>query len=372
MKRLTTGFLTCAVLLCPALAAAQEAPTRLSYFPYLTASPNDGVMGIARAIWFQQAGWGGRIVNNHSVAVEAGYSTKDAWLGRVIWSNPTVGDGWRLKAFAEVGHTEHFGDPLLALTHDRKIAWLDVTRRIRGPLHLAVRAGYRHDKIPNLLTVEPLPREILPPQFSYPGNGSAASLRGALVLDLRDREYDVNSGVLAELGMIGGTGGESANAYTVPYGQLKAFITPFMPLRLTGRAGWRGTTDDASATAPRLEFPAWEDSYDILGGHRTHRGLPTSQLIGDGVAFAGAEARFDIVNVGEMGAITFLAFVDAVKMLHTDRPGVQGEQVFLPDEWRVGAGGGIALRVMRQAVLTITAAGGDGETRWYVGSGWSW
>ena len=37
-----------------------------------------------------------------------------------------------------------------------------------------------------------------------------------------------------------------------------------------------------------------------------------------------------------------------------------------------GGGGGIAIRVMRAAQLVVTAARGDGVTRWYVSSGWSW
>lgn len=354
-------------------ASAQEAPTRLSYFPYFTITPNDGMMGIARAVWFQQAGWGGRIVNNRYLAIEAGYSTKDAWVGRVVWSNPTLADGWRIKALAEVGHSENFDGSDRSIDHDRRLAWVDLTRRITGPLQLAARAGIRHDDFPTirLLEGDNSGSDPLPAWMSSPGKGTDFSFRGALVLDLRDREYDVNSGVFAELGLVSGTGGEN-EAYSAPYGQLKAFVTPFMPLRLTGRAGWRGTTDDASVIAPKLDFPAWEDSYQILGGHRSHRGLFTNQLAGDGVAFAGAEARFDIVNVGELGAITLLAFADAARLLHVDRPGIQGAEVVTDDDWRVGVGGGVALRVMREAVLTITASGGDGETRWYVGSGWSW
>ena len=42
-------------------AQGSQAPWRLSYFPYVTVSPNDGLMGIARAIWFRQAEWGDRV-----------------------------------------------------------------------------------------------------------------------------------------------------------------------------------------------------------------------------------------------------------------------------------------------------------------------
>ena len=46
-------------------------PWRLSYFPYLTVSPNDGLMGIARAIVFRQAEYGDRISLRDAVATSA-------------------------------------------------------------------------------------------------------------------------------------------------------------------------------------------------------------------------------------------------------------------------------------------------------------
>ena len=368
MRRSLPLLAALAVLVGAAPVRAQEAaPWRLSYFPYLTVTPNDGLMGIARAIWARQAGWGERIVNTNSVAVDAGYSTRDSWLGRVTWSNPTLADGWRLKAMGEIGHDARFGDPDGTLEHDRAVAWVDVTRRLVGRVHLAVRTAVRNDRISS--------REgVALPEGQIEGLGDEqtdVSVRGALVIDLRDREYEVNNGALLEAGIIAGTAGDQARNYDAAYAMARGYLQPILPLRLSARVGWRQAITPGGQIAPTLEFPAWEDPFPILGGHRTHRGLATSQLQGDGVAFVGAEARLDIINVGELGAVTLLAFVDGAKELRGSW--LTFPEVTLPElDWIVGAGGGVALRVMRAATLTITAARGDGETRWYVGSGFSW
>jgi outer membrane protein assembly factor BamA len=359
MKKLQLLLAVLVLVADTAPALAQDAaPWRLSYFPYFTVTPNDGLMGIARAIWARQAGWGERIVNTNSVSVEAGLSTKNAWLGRATWSNPTLADGWRIKARTEIGHTRAFGNPVDSIEHDRALAWVDLTRRIKGPVHLALRGQLRRDQLD-------------------PGNPQTDfSIRGGLVVDLRDREYEVNNGVLLEGGAITGTAG-SENGYQGLYAMGRAYWHPLLPLRVSGRAGWREPIEPRGQLVAAIEFPAWEDPFDILGGHRSHRGLATSQLLGDGVAFAGAELHLDVINVGELGAITILAFVDGAKQLwHSPGPILESQTVAslasTEVDWVVGVGGGVALRVMRQATLTITAAGGDGETRWYVGSGFSW
>src|SRR5690606_26782194 len=191
MHRRVSGWLLnlMLVLTLPLAGQGSEAPWRLSYFPYFTVSPNDGLMGIARAIWFRQAQWGDRVTLNNSVAVEAGYSTRDAWLARATWANPRLADGWRVVAHAEVGHEPRFGDPDAPIEHDRALAWVDVTRRLHGPVHFALRGGLRHDAYPDIEGAD---------------NEADATVRGALVVDLRDREFEVNRGMLLEGGVIFG------------------------------------------------------------------------------------------------------------------------------------------------------------------------
>lgn len=373
------GLLSLAIglLAAPPLAAQdQAAPWRLSYFPYPTVSPNDGLMGVARAIWFRQAPWGERVTLRNSVAVEAGYSTRNAWMGQVTWANPSLGERWRIMAHAEAGHRPRFGDydalaPAFFAEHDRQLAWVDLTHRFDGPVQVALRGGIRHDKLTYGTDGDA-------GAASVEGDETDATARGALVIDLRDREYETNTGVLLEAGGIAGSGGR--DGYLVPYAQAKGWLHPWLPLRLTARVAWKAPADQGSL-ANALEFPGWEAPFDIIGGPKSVRGLPISTGLADGALLAGAEARFDVLNVGELGAVTLFAFVDGAKPLSSDddltiveavHPSRIATGPVSTGDWTWAPGGGIALRVLRAATLTVSAARADGQTRWYVGSGWAW
>ncbi len=384
---MTVRALLCAVLLlggAVAPAAAQDGdaepgvPWRLSYFPYLTASPNDGVMGTARAIWFQQAEWGTRTSLRRSVAIDAGYSTRDAWLGRVTYADPTLADGWRAHAVLEAGREPRFGDVRDPVVRERALARLDVTRRLAGPLQLAVRAGVRHDRFeaPSATLIRRYPLAEL-----EAGDAAIAqtdvTARAALVLDLRDQEFEVNRGVLAEVGVVTGSAGDG---YQGAYGHLRGYLSPRRGTRVTARAAFRALSE-SGAVAAMHELPQWEGAVTTFGGHGSHRGFGTGQFAGRGLLLGGLEVRHDIINLGDIGAVTAIAFVDggrafadtAITSLALLADGSRAGRLRLTlDEWQWGAGGGVALRVLRAATLTITASGGDGETRWYVGTGWSW
>ncbi len=368
-KTLLSLAIGVAVLVLPRPLAAQDAqvPWRLSYFPYFTVSPNDGLMGIARAIWFKQAPWGERITLQKSLAVEAGYSTRDAWLARATWDDPTLADGWRLKAHVEAGHEPRFGDPDDPVVRDRALGWVDVTRRLEGPLHFAVRGGLRNE------------------QYAFPDGPreqTDATLRGAVVLDLRDREFEINRGLLLEGGVIVGSAGPKG--YRALYTHLRGWYNPLPYLRLTGRFAWRETIARGPLSAEH-EFPGWEGDFITVGGPHSQRGLGLGQLgtasttlsRAGGATLAGAEARFDVLNVGELGAVTLMAFVDGGKISQFDGvfQGIPCATTCPPSDrfdWIWAPGGGVAIRVLRAAVLNVTAARADGRTRWYVSSGWSW
>lgn len=359
------------------LAAQDAAPWRLSYFPYLIASPNDGVMGVARAIWFQQAEWGTRTTLRRSLAVDAGYSTRDAWLGRVTYADPTLADGWRAHAVLEAGREPRFGDVRDPVVRERRLAQVDVTRRVAGPLQVAVRLAARHDRFE-------APSATLIRRYPFaPLDGTDAiaqtdvNARAALVLDLRDQEFEVNRGVLAEVGVLTGSAGDG---YQGAYGHVRGYVSPRRGTRLAARVAFRALSEP-SAVAAMHELPQWEGAITTFGGHGSHRGFGTGQFAGRGLLLGGLELRHDIINLGDFGAVSAIAFVDGGRAfadtaitslaLLADAPRAGRLRATL-DDWAWGAGGGIALRVLRAATLTITASGGDGETRWYVGTGWSW
>jgi hypothetical protein len=380
--------LALALIACAAPLAAQDAdsgvPWRLSYFPYLQASPNDGVMGIARAIWFQQAEWDARTSLRRSIAMEAGYSTRDAWLARVTYADPTITANWRAHAVVEGGREPRFGDVRDPIVRERMVARAEVTRRAKGPVHVAVQLTARHDRFEgnSLRQRYPLAPRERPSFFDAPSTPAIAQTdliaRGAVILDLRDREYEVNSGVLAELGLIAGSAGDG---YQGVYGSARGYVSPRRGTRLTARAAFRSLTE-TQAVAALHELPQWESPITTFGGHGSHRGFGTGHFAGRGLLLGGLELRHDILNMGDFGAITAIAFVDGGRTfadtaltslaLTIDPVPAAGRLRFTTKDWQWGAGGGIALRVLRAATLTITASGGDGETRWYVGSGWSW
>lgn len=382
MRRvLSRALLTAAIVAAPSLAQGQ-APWRLSYFPYINSSPNDGVMGMARAIWFQQADYDARTTLRRSLAIEAGISTHESWLARATWADPTLADGWRLHVVAEAGRQPRFGNEHDPVARERQLSQVEVTRRIAGPLHLAVRGGVRRDEfagdLATMVTRYPRTSLDLDPSLTRANiTQTDATVRTALVLDLRDREFDVNRGILAEVGVMAGSAGEG---YEGVYGHLRGYVTPRPGTRVTARGAFRALSG-TDAVAALHELPQWESAITTFGGHASHRGFGEGQLVGRGLLLGGLEVRHDLINLGDFGAITALAFVDGGRVFADalsllDIPVAlrrsPGRLRLTTDDWELGGGGGIAIRVLRSATITITAARGNGETRWYTGTGWSW
>lgn len=373
-------------------AADPGVPWRTSYFPYFTVSPNDGLMGIARVLVFRQAEYGDRVSLRDAVAFEGGYSTKDAWMLRGRVDMPMLADGWRLAANASVGKQPNFGFPDSGIVRTRTGGWVDATRRLKGPLQLAVRGAVDHQRVEgdaSLYSRYPLTPFASPtcPIEMFCSTASDLSIsqtdvngRAALVLDLRDREFDTQSGALIEAGFFAGSGGGEQGYHGV-YGIARGWFSPRRGTRLTARVAAQGVSK-TDAIGILNEIPGWERPITTFGGPASHRGLGIGEISGRGGYLASAEIRHDILNVGEIGAITAVAFVDAVRpygerkgpLDETESPyriGADG-LINVLQPWTVGAGGGIAIRVLRSAQLTITAARGAGVTRWYVSSGWSW
>lgn len=348
----------------PAQDTTQAYPWRLSYFPYLTASPDNGVMFMGRAVLFTQSRWDARTSVDRQVALEGGYSTNGAWLLRLRADMPKLSPGWRLQATGEAEHV-YFAEPQSdgaggsdgSQLWDRQSAEVEATRKLIGPLLLAARGG--------LVRSTSVGR--------YPDSDLTVSeTRGriAVVVDLRDREYDTRSGVLLQGGLIIGS---SDGTYHGGY----ALATGWLPLgertRITARGGYRAY-DLYSGTADAWRtIPAWEDEFVVGGGAESDRALPPGFASGRRVMLANAEIRHD-VKTFPGGAITVLAFADGARtaiesVAFADTRPTSG----LPfQDWAIGGGGGVALRLLRNAVLTATVGHALGATRVYVSSGWSW
>ncbi len=387
-----------AVVPLAAQSAADLPPWRLSWFPYFTLSPNSGFMGIAHAILFRQADYEDRVSLRDAVMVDAGYSTRDAWLVRGRGDFPRIADGWRLQVTAEASRSPRFGDPDTPQDVSRQAIGVEVTRRVAGSLQLAVLGGAEH--LRDDLTLEQAaayypgavvesPCYLVDPIPGGPLCTTAdirqtdATARAALVLDLRDREFNTLQGALLEGGVFAGS---AVDGYHGAYALARGWYSPAVTTHLTARLGLRAMSSGAGVGASHT-MPGWENSFTTFGGERSQRGLPEGFYAGRGLLLGGAELRQDVVRVKDIFAVSLLAFVDGGRPFRDTLPSwscgegcislptpplTGGDLKLTLDAWTVSGGGGIGLRLLRNAILTVTAARGEGRTRWYVSSGWSW
>lgn len=374
------------------------APARMSNFPYLVSTPNDGLLFAFRVIRYRQAAFDARVTNLREHSVDVGYSARTSYFVRGEYRRLWLEEGWRVDGVVEASREVRFGEsdqPALpdidspSLRRTRQQGWLDVTRRVHGPWHVALRglidrqellgdqttlfARYPQAPSDGIIVCVTAPC----PGFPVGITQTDAQLRAALVLDSRDNEYNPNRGVLAEVGLFTGSGGAG---YRGAYGLASGWVSPRRGTRLTARYAFRALSS-ATAIGIQQELPAWEAPFTTLGGPRSHRGLPVGALTGRGVLLGGVELRHDLLDFGGLGAITLLAFVDGGRAFQDPSPLVdpapgsdvpRGKLEFTFRDWTWGAGGGLGLRVLRAAQLNVTAAKARGETRWYVSSGWSW
>ncbi|MGH7522716.1 MAG: hypothetical protein ACREK8_00200 [Gemmatimonadales bacterium] len=353
-----------AASLSPASAqdTTQAYPWRLSYFPYVVGSPNDGLMPLGRVVWFQASRWDARTSVDREVAIEGGYSTRDAWLLRIQGNFPRLAPGWRLQAIAEASRSAEYivGSPI-ASSATREIVGSDLTRVMGAHWRLALRAEAMHVNIPIQ---------------AGPNAGTAVTetdLRGrlALIYDHRDREYDTRRGYLFQGGALAGSAG---TGYAGVYMREEIWVPLGERTRLAGQAGFR-QFEETTIDAARI-VPAWENEFVAGGGPESNRALPIGAGASRGVEFESLELRHDLF-VFTGGAVAILAFGDWTRVLGGDPPvplpkydGVSSTNA--PVGTTLGLGGGVALRLLRNAVLTATVAVAHGDARVYVSSGWSW
>ena len=332
----------------------QVYPWRLSYFPYITASPNDGVMGLGRVVFFRQSRWDDRVSLHDEVAIEGGYSTKDAWLVRARGDFPRIAPGWRLQVIGQAGKEASYFEDVPAT---RQAASVEITRRLIGPLSVTLRGDATHVSYDNVNSYA-----------GTTGTVSQSDFRGrvAFVLDQRDREYDTRSGSLVQVGGYITSSKRVTGEYVLVSGWLPLDKTT----RLTARAGVRLTSSNSGELGRTL--PAWEDGLVLGGGPQSNRALPVAARIEKKMYLVSVEIRHDLFTFPG-GAFGVLAFVDGsgldcdcIRLIDTPGP------IVPTSEWTFGPGAGVSLRLLRNAILTATIAHGAGATRVYVSSGWSW
>ena len=375
--------LAAALLLWAAPAAAQvvrveDAPPGrwlTSYIPFIAAAPNDGPTLEFRVWHWRKAEWGDRVTNAVQLTGRVGASPNGSWLaiGRLDW--PRLAPGWRLAAQVQATHDNRWGYYGLGNTtgidrdledaqqpyfyqarRRRYLAYADVTRRLTGPLS----ASFALYGTSASFESRPGPSQFRE-DFSEALTQNEGSARLALVLDLRDREYDPRRGVLMEAGYQAGLSDDSWGRW---YGIARGWLSPTTSTVLAARA-FAGNLTGTPTLESRLTLPSWENTMSALGGEESHRAVPNGRFTGRGVLGANLEARQAVKSFGGFGAVGVLGFVDGGRSFESE-----GFSLTLED-WTVGGGGGVWLRVMQGSVLQFTAGFAEGESFLGFRTAWS-
>jgi hypothetical protein len=87
-------------------------------------------------------------------------------------------------------------------------------------------------------------------------------------------------------------------------------------------------------------------------------------MAGRGLLLGSFEVRHNLLDVGDYGAVTAIGFLDGGRTFEEDFS-------FTTSGWKVGGGGGVALRVLRSSLLVFNFAGGPAGFSFSMGTGWA-
>jgi hypothetical protein len=391
MQARSTGWRCARLLLLPALLvplllgvpalAAQEgeeaepaSPWRTSYFPYISGMANDGPVISARIRYWQPAAYEARTTYTAALDAAMGASFRGSRYAAVRFRAPGLWKDWRLDASLVAERLARFG--YFGLGNDteydkdqvdedspfifrvRRIRYegrAELTRRIRGPFHVALRTdiGQVH------FTTLPGPSNFKD-DFGGGLEQDDVSGRLALIYDTRDNEFNTLRGVFAEAGAQVGSGGDG---YTRLYGVVRGYVPVREGTVVAARIVASGMGGTPTLYA-RYDLPTWNDQVPVLGGEYSHRSFDTGRLAGKGTLFGNLEVRHDLLPFGDLGAITLLAFLDAGRVFEEESFRLTAEDL------HVGGGGGVALRILRSTIFTFNFAGGPDGFNFSVGNGW--
>ncbi len=352
-----------------------DVPWRTSYFPFITGLTNDGPLIAFRVRRFKAAPYEDRIVSRAAYEFDAGIGFRGSRFALATLSLPRLGDGWRLFALGAAVREARFGfyglgnettfdqtntenghDLFYRVLRRSYRAQLEVTRRLVGPLHLALLG----EAVSSHFVAPENQPSVFGTEFGTDLSQQDASARLALVLDTRDVEYDTHTGVLLEAGaQAGSAGGGYQRGYAILRGWAQPVTGTVLAARLVGSQMYGTPSLDS-----RLVIPGWERPIPVLGGQFSHRGLDTPRFVGKGVLLGNFELRQNLKSFGDLGAINLLAFLDAGRVFEDTRFTVTF------DNLKVGGGGGVAFRILRSTIFTVYVGRGPERTTFNVTSGW--
>lgn len=357
------------------VSAPPGARWRTSWFPYITGGANDAPVLNLRVRHWQPAEYEARTTYTAALNADAGISTRGSRYVSLQFKAPGRWDGWRLSAqgvaerqsrlgyFGLGNGTTYDGDLvgkdnpyLYRVRRARYRGTVEVTRRIRGPFQASLLGEVQHAHFSSLPGPSVFTSEF--PSGELKQNDVAGRL--ALIYDTRDNEYNTHQGLLLEAGTQVGSGGDGyTRQYAVLRGYLQVREGTVLAARLVG-SGMGGTPSLDS----RFTIPGWEGAIPVLGGEYSNRGLDFGRLTGRGTLFGNFEVRHDLLPFGDLGAVTLVAFMDAGRVFE------QESFRLTTEDMKVGAGGAIALRILRSTIITFNFAGGPDGFKFSIGNGW--
>jgi outer membrane protein assembly factor BamA len=352
-----------------------DVPWRTSYFPYLSGLSNDGPLISFRIRRSQAAPYEARVTARAFAQLDVGVGFRGTRFAVAQFGAPLLIEDWRFAGqlfatresrygFYGIGNGTTFNsanvtdtDPFFyRVQRTRYQAIAEVTRRLVGPLHVALQGSVQSTKF----VAHDEGTSVFLQTYGSSLKQDDVSLRGALVLDTRDTEYDPHRGLLLEAGYqvaSGGTGYE--RAYGIFRGWVQLREGTVLAARLAGSQLYGDPTLDA-----RYVIPGWERMIPVLGGSFSFRGIETGRFAGEGVLLGNFEVRQNLVSFANVAGLVLVGFVDAGRVF-------EGEQFTLTtSDVKVGGGAGVALRVLRTAAFSLSVARGPEHTRLAFGFGW--
>ena len=349
-------------------------PWRLSYFPFISAGDNDGPLISLRARYWQPAEYEARNTYLGAVDAAVGFTARGGRYAVAQFQGPLRWPGWRVQGEALAERLVRFGyfglgndtekdsdlltDANPFLYRVRRIRYrgeAEVTRRIHGPLHVALQTALEQVRFTTL----PGPSLFLQ-DFGEGIEENDATARLAVVYDTRDNEYNTHRGLLLEAGALVGSGNDG---YSRIYSILRGYVMPREGTVIAARLAGSGMGGTPTLNA-RYTLPGWERGVTVLGGEWSQRGFDTGRFAGKGSLFGNLEVRHDVLPLGDLGAVTLLGFIDAGRVF-------EGESFRLTtDDLHVAGGGGFAVRVLRSTIFVFNFAGGGDEFNFTMSTSW--
>jgi hypothetical protein len=350
-------------------------PWRLSYYPYVTGGSGEGPMLAARVRYSQPSEFEDRVTYRGALSVEGAAGLRGSRFLRAKFEAPLLRQGWRAMLMTQANRQTRFGfyglgndteyDQTLEVegqeryydvTRTRYQLFGEVTRHLKGPFQAALLVG---GELARFTEQEGL---TLFETTMGPGvKQNDLTARLALLYDTRNNEFNPSSGMLAEVGVQGGTGGDG---YQRVYGVARGYLPIASLTMIAARIGASSLSGTPTLNA-RYELPTWNETLSLYGGYDTNRGYRSGRFVGEDALFGNLEVRHDAFAVGELAFLTVLGFVDVGRVF-------EGESLSLDtDDLHWGAGGGLAIRLLRSTVFAGNVAKGSDGWRISLSSGWA-